>query len=79
MRKVKTACMALTILGLLTFPGLPQELWAPKGRSSYLPPHRPHTKLADLKAKHQGKSQWRELIVDDEHLRSEYLFLHSPA
>ncbi|MBI3208848.1 MAG: cupin domain-containing protein, partial [Candidatus Solibacter usitatus] len=28
-----------------------------------------------LKAKHKGQKQWRELIVNDPHLRSEYLFL----
>jgi mannose-6-phosphate isomerase-like protein (cupin superfamily) len=51
-----------------------QPLWAPKGAASqYLPPHQPHTKLADLKAKHRGQSDWRELIVNDEHLRSEYV------
>ncbi|MGH8245226.1 MAG: cupin domain-containing protein, partial [Gammaproteobacteria bacterium] len=26
-----------------------------------------------MKAKHAGKQEWRELIVDDEHLRSEYI------
>src|SRR5262245_2019869 len=51
-----------------------QELWAPKGApAKYVAPHKPHTKLADLKAKHAGKADWRELIVDDEHLRSEYV------
>jgi mannose-6-phosphate isomerase-like protein (cupin superfamily) len=51
-----------------------QVLWAPKGETKYIAPHRPHTKLADLKAKHGGQNSWRELIVDDEHLRSEYIF-----
>ena len=51
-----------------------QQLWAPKGQSKYVPPHKPHTKLADLKAKHKGKTDWREVIVDDEHLRSEYVY-----
>jgi len=51
-----------------------QTLWAPKGESRYAPPHKPHTKLADLKAKHAGQAAWREVIVDDEHLRSEYIF-----
>jgi mannose-6-phosphate isomerase-like protein (cupin superfamily) len=57
-----------------------QELWAPKGRpGQYTPPHKPHTKLKDLLAKHAGKAEWRELIVDDEHLRSEYLQLKPGA
>ncbi len=47
---------------------------APKAEpGAYLPPHKPISKWADLKAKHTGESSWRELIVDDEHLRSEYI------
>jgi mannose-6-phosphate isomerase-like protein (cupin superfamily) len=54
--------------------GLAQEMWAPKGEPAvYTPPHKPHTKLPELKKKHSGKSDWRELIVDDKHLRSEYI------
>lgn len=53
-----------------------QTLYAPKGAPAvYTAPHKPITRLADLKAKHKGKPSWRELIVDDRHLRSEYLFL----
>jgi mannose-6-phosphate isomerase-like protein (cupin superfamily) len=51
-----------------------QTLWAPKGEPAvYKGPHKPHTKLAEARAKHQGHSDWRELVVDDEHLRSEYV------
>jgi mannose-6-phosphate isomerase-like protein (cupin superfamily) len=75
MRKPLIALVTSAILCLPLSSALPQEFWAPKGQSKYLPPHKPHTKLADLKAKHKGQSQWREVIVDDEHLRSEYLFL----
>ena len=51
-----------------------QGLWAPKGKpAQYTAPHQPHTRLSDLKAKHAGSQEWRELIVDDEHLRSEYI------
>src|SRR5207249_10644901 len=50
-------------------------MWAPKGKpAQYRPPHKPHTKLADIKAKHGGKKAWRELVVDDPHLRSEWIF-----
>lgn len=49
-------------------------LWAPKGKSDYIPPHKPHTKLSDLKQKHHGQDSWRETIVDDEHLRSDYIY-----
>src|SRR5437867_8905147 len=57
-----------------------QELWAPKGApAKYVAPHKPHTKLSDLKAKHAGQQDWRELIVDDEHLRSEYIQMRPGA
>lgn len=57
-------------------PCFTQTLYAPKGKPAvYTGPHRPHTKLSELKAKHKGRKSWRELIVDDKHLRSEYLFL----
>ena len=39
----------------------------------YAPPHKPHTRLADLKAKHAGQAEWREVIVDDDHLHGEYI------
>src|SRR5262245_29988888 len=52
-----------------------QTVYAPKGKpAQYSAPHKPHTKLADLKSKHAGKKQWRELVVNDVHLRSEYIF-----
>jgi len=57
-----------------------QELWAPKGApAKYVAPHKPHTKLADLKAKHAGHEDWRELIVNDEHLRGEYVQMRPGA
>jgi mannose-6-phosphate isomerase-like protein (cupin superfamily) len=50
--------------------------WAPKPKqpTKYVPPHKPHTRLADLKAKHKGKAEWREVIVDDDHLHAAYIF-----
>lgn len=48
--------------------------WAPKYEAAKYPPgHKPHTKLADLKAKYKGQANWREVIVNDDHLRSEYI------
>ena len=48
--------------------------WAPKYEPAKYPPgHKPHTKLADLKAKHKGQANWQEVIVNDEHLHSEYI------
>jgi mannose-6-phosphate isomerase-like protein (cupin superfamily) len=49
-------------------------VWAPKYEPAKYPAgHRPHTKLADLRAKYKGKSDWREVIVNDSHLHSEYI------
>ena len=66
------------LAALLLFAPLPasaEDFWAQKStsKSKYLPPHKPHTKIADLKAKHKGEASWRELIVDDKDLRSEYV------
>src|SRR5689334_9981056 len=49
--------------------------WAPKPieLTKYLPPHKPLTRIADVKAKHKGQTEWRELIVDDDQLRAEYI------
>ena len=53
-----------------------QTMYAPKGQPAvYTGPHKPHTKLTDLKAKYKGQKSWREVIVDDKHLHSEYLYL----
>ncbi len=74
MRLVRFAWTAALVTALV-LPALlvAQTLWAPKGVPRYQAPHRPHTKLADLKARHAGKADWREVIVDDEHLRGEYI------
>jgi mannose-6-phosphate isomerase-like protein (cupin superfamily) len=49
--------------------------WAPKPIQTpkYVPPHKPHTKLVDLKKKRAGQADWMELLVDDDHLRAEYI------
>ncbi|MBI3472962.1 MAG: cupin domain-containing protein [Candidatus Solibacter usitatus] len=49
--------------------------WAPKPAiaSKWIPPNKPHTKIAEVKAKHKGEMDWRELVVDDDHLRAEYV------
>src|SRR5579863_6955731 len=43
-----------------------KEYWVEKTAPAiYVPPNKPLTKLADLKAKHPGQSSWSELIVKD--------------
>src|ERR1044071_3861250 len=52
-----------------------QPSWAPKPveLTKYTPPHKPHTKIADLKKKHAGHADWHEVVVDDPLLHAEYV------
>ncbi len=51
-----------------------QVMYAPKGEPAvYTAPHKPHTKLPEVKAAHSGQKSWRHLVVDDDRLRSEYV------
>src|SRR5688572_27309869 len=64
------------VLGLLfACFGQQQVFWAPKPTTPnpYVPPHKPHTRLSDLKSKYKGQANWRELVVDDDYLRAEYI------
>ena len=71
----RTMSITLTALALLAAGLSAQDaMWAPKGKPGvYAAPNKPHTKLADLLAKHKGAADWRETIVSDEHLRSDYV------
>lgn len=47
--------------------------WAPKTKGGiYTPPNKPLTKLADLKAKHAGQTNWTEVVVKDSEIQAEY-------
>jgi mannose-6-phosphate isomerase-like protein (cupin superfamily) len=52
-----------------------QLVWAPKGvkLNEWVGPHKPHTKVAELLAKHKGHADWTELIVDDDNLHAAYI------
>lgn len=54
---------------------LPTTVWAPKPikTPAYKAGLKPWVKLADLKSKHQGQANWREVIVDDGRLAGEYI------
>ena len=56
---------------------VPTSLWAPKPVKTpgYTGIQKPWIKLTDLKSKHKGESQWRELLVDDGRLTAEYFFV----
>jgi mannose-6-phosphate isomerase-like protein (cupin superfamily) len=52
-----------------------QLVWAPKAikPGGWNAPHKPHTKVADIVAKHKGQADWTESIVDDETLHADYV------
>jgi mannose-6-phosphate isomerase-like protein (cupin superfamily) len=55
----------------------PQEQFvlAPKASklNDYVAPHKPHTRLADVLAKHKGQTDWVEPVVDDDNLHADYI------
>jgi quercetin dioxygenase-like cupin family protein len=55
---------------------VPTSLWAPKPVTTpgYQSPQKPWVKLPDLKARHKGEANWREVLVDDGRLTAEYFF-----
>ena len=56
--------------------GTPEQAsWAakPVALTKYTPPHKPITRIADLKKKHAGHADWREHIVDDPLLWADYV------
>jgi mannose-6-phosphate isomerase-like protein (cupin superfamily) len=63
--------MLLSLLLLITSVAYAQEpkkvfyYAKPTPRPAYSPPMKPVTRLADLKAKNQGKSTWREPVIND--------------
>ena len=75
--KTSLAAIALLALNIASSRVSCQEepSWAPKPKqpSKYTPPHKPHTRLADLKEKNKGKDNWAEVIVDDDHLHAVYI------
>ena len=53
---------------------VPTVVWAqkPVKTPGYTGIHKPWIKLADLKAKHKGQANWRELLINDSRLTAEY-------
>lgn len=79
-RTTTLICGGVLGLGLLSLAFAQRQAneepsWAPKPLSptKYVSPHKPHTKLTEVKAKHKGEANWRELVVDDDHLHGEYV------
>jgi quercetin dioxygenase-like cupin family protein len=53
----------------------PTAVWAPKPTRTpgYPTPQKPWIKLSDIKGRHKGDANWREVIVDDGRLTGEYI------
>ncbi|MGH9662683.1 MAG: cupin domain-containing protein [Bryobacteraceae bacterium] len=77
--KLRNLALAATVISLAWAqrPPRPPEdaTWAPKAikPTPYTPPHRPHTKLAEVKAKHKGQANWSQVVVDDAHMHGAYV------
>jgi mannose-6-phosphate isomerase-like protein (cupin superfamily) len=49
--------------------------WSPKPAelTPYVEPHRPHWKLSEILADHEGQQNWSLTVVDDEMLKAQYI------
>ena len=64
-----TVSALATAFGVATLLG--QTFYAPKGKpAQYTNPHKPLTKLTDVKSAHVGQQRWHHTVVDDVHLNS---------
>jgi len=53
---------------------------SPKAKSAgWTGVHKPHTKLADVLARHKGHADWAETIVDDESLFAQWISGYGPT
>lgn len=75
--KLALPLLFLGLLGPLASAQQTRDLlaWAPKATkpTAWTGPHKAHTKYSEVLAKHKGQTNWSELVVDDEHLRSEFI------
>jgi mannose-6-phosphate isomerase-like protein (cupin superfamily) len=76
-RSAVLAAAAVASLCIAQKPGGPPEepSWAPKPVEipKYVPPHKPLTRISDVKRRHAGQPNWREVIVDDSTLHGEFI------
>src|SRR5215470_2292202 len=69
----------MRILYILAAPARPafaqENILAPKPieLTKYVPPHKPHTKIAELRAKHASQENWTEPVVDDDYFTVSYI------
>ena len=76
---VALAVLVLSLAALIAPAGAAQgrqiEALAPKPAqlTPYTAPHKPHWKLSEILAQNAGKPSWAETIVDDAHLKAQYI------
>jgi mannose-6-phosphate isomerase-like protein (cupin superfamily) len=75
----------LTLASLVLSAGLTASIIGAQGRGAtvmapkpaqltpYTTPHKPHWKLSEILAMHTGKPTWSQTVVDDAHLKAEYI------
>lgn len=70
-----SALAALSLTVALTRGAAEEPSWAPKliQLNPYVPPHKPITRIAELRAQHQGQGDWSYLVVDDDHIHGEWI------
>src|SRR6267142_1163169 len=83
MRSVRRVALVILSVGLFTTlhgqqpegGGDRMEVWAPRPAKDnpFIPPNKPLTKLAALRAKHKGEQKWTETIVSDNLFHGAYI------
>ena len=77
---VAMACAVVVAFGMATHTVYTQgagatptrQWWVNKDKPGQYGKHKPHIKLADLKARHKGQPTWTEVVVDDGNFYSTY-------
>src|SRR5262245_44247062 len=76
-RTLRHWCLGLAAAAALTGAAAqeaPLMVLSPKATSAgWSGVHRPHTKLADVLARHHGETDWAETVVDDESLFAQWI------
>ncbi len=78
---MRTALCLLTLFSATAWTQTQQRIFyfpKPIDSTQYKPPMKPLTRLADLKAKHYGRTNWSELVIDDGNTRA-YVISAAPG
>jgi len=75
---IATAIWAVSVAAVSTRIGaqgrnIPALAPKPAELTPYTAPHKPHWKLSDVVAQNAGKQSWSVTVVDDAHLKAQYI------